>query len=52
MTYKSILGIVPIAMSLGVVKENLKGKGNIVKKGVKSIVGVSLIKGTANFLNL
>jgi hypothetical protein len=51
---QKIIKLVPTLMAVKLVKENLKpkkGKSDLVKKGVKNIVGLSLIGATASFID-
>lgn len=54
MPHRSILRIVPIAMSARLVKENLKKSKtpeDLVKKGTKNIVGTAMIREAAAFID-
>ena len=51
-----ILSLIPLAQSVALAKENFKIKKNlktkdILSKGVKNLVSISLIKETANVLS-
>ena len=50
MRMKDLLKIVPTMMSVELVEENYKKKDNLVKKGVKNILGITLINQTSNLI--
>lgn len=52
---KALLGLVPTLQAVALLKGNIKAlkkkKKNLVKLGVENIVGTSLIKTQADFIN-